>query len=222
MPSPARTDSAELSTLLDDWLEAVEGYAVTAIVVLGPNPLGGADDRRVLAAAPAAILDAAHSLARSDDFGATWRQSNASLVAWQHLGKSDLQGAENWRSQCLRRGLQSMVRVAFPLPAHRAFEVYMFSPHELHDRQEAAVLGWSALSVWPSMRAAITRQHSPLTAREVQCLSLAFEGMTAQASANRLGCSERTVNFHLANAMGKLRADNKMAAIQRACWIGAL
>jgi ATP/maltotriose-dependent transcriptional regulator MalT len=31
-----------------------------------------------------------------------------------------------------------------------------------------------------------------------------------------------TVNYHLANAMGKLKVDNKMAAIQRACWIGAI
>jgi LuxR family transcriptional regulator, quorum-sensing system regulator SolR len=51
---------------------------------------------------------------------------------------------------------------------------------------------------------------------------LAFEGLTARDSAKRMGCTERTVNYHLANAMGKLRVDNKMAAIQRACWLGAI
>jgi LuxR family transcriptional regulator, quorum-sensing system regulator SolR len=30
------------------------------------------------------------------------------------------------------------------------------------------------------------------------------------------------VNFHLANVMAKLGADNKLAAVQRACWIGLL
>jgi len=30
------------------------------------------------------------------------------------------------------------------------------------------------------------------------------------------------VNYHLANAMGKLRVDNKLAAIQRACWLGVI
>ena len=37
-----------------------------------------------------------------------------------------------------------------------------------------------------------------------------------------LQCTERTVNYHLANAMAKLKVDNKMAAIQRACWMGAI
>ena len=48
------------------------------------------------------------------------------------------------------------------------------------------------------------------------------EGLTARESSLRLSCTERTVNYHLANAMGKLKVDNKMAAIQRACWIGAI
>jgi LuxR family quorum-sensing system transcriptional regulator SolR len=30
------------------------------------------------------------------------------------------------------------------------------------------------------------------------------------------------VNYHLANAMAKLGVDNKLAAVQRACWLGAL
>jgi len=37
-----------------------------------------------------------------------------------------------------------------------------------------------------------------------------------------MDCSERTVNYHLANAMAKLRTDNKLAAVQRACWIGLI
>ena len=35
-------------------------------------------------------------------------------------------------------------------------------------------------------------------------------------------CSERTINFHLANAMARLKVDNKLAAIQRACWFGLI
>jgi len=53
-------------------------------------------------------------------------------------------------------------------------------------------------------------------------LALAFGGMTARESAARLRCSDRTVNYHIANAMNKLKVDNKMAAIQRACWMGAI
>jgi DNA-binding CsgD family transcriptional regulator len=51
---------------------------------------------------------------------------------------------------------------------------------------------------------------------------LAFQGLTARETSHVLKCSERTVNYHLANAMAKLKVDNKMAAIQRACWFGAI
>ena len=69
------------------------------------------------------------------------------------------------------------------------------------------------------------RREDPLeqlSPRERECLVLAFQGLTARQSAERLQCTERTVNYHIANAMNKLKVDNKMAAIQRACWLGAI
>jgi DNA-binding CsgD family transcriptional regulator len=98
----------------------------------------------------------------------------------------------------------------------------MFSPRELNDRAEAASLVWSALNVWPVVRKCIAAERSTLSPRERECLLLAFQGLTARESAQRLHCSERTVNYHLANAMGKLRVDSKLAAIQRACWLGVI
>ena len=53
-------------------------------------------------------------------------------------------------------------------------------------------------------------------------LALAFEGLTARESGQRMHCTERTVNYHIANAMAKLKVDSKLAAIQRACWLGAI
>jgi DNA-binding CsgD family transcriptional regulator len=70
------------------------------------------------------------------------------------------------------------------------------------------------------VKRSIAQARSTLSPRERECLVLAFEGLTARESSQRLSCTERTVNYHLANAMGKLKVDNKMAAIQRACWIG--
>ncbi|UUZ65011.1 helix-turn-helix transcriptional regulator [Polaromonas sp. P1(28)-13] len=61
-----------------------------------------------------------------------------------------------------------------------------------------------------------------MSPRELESLNLAFQGMTARESGEMLACSERTVNFHLANAMTKLKVDNKLAAIQRACWFGLI
>ena len=81
---------------------------------------------------------------------------------------------------------------------------------------------WSALNVWPVVRRCIATERSMLSPRERECLVLAFQGLTARESAQQLRCSERTVNWHLANAMGKLRVDSKLAAIQRACWLGAI
>ncbi|RYF41624.1 MAG: LuxR family transcriptional regulator, partial [Comamonadaceae bacterium] len=102
------------------------------------------------------------------------------------------------------------------------FECFMFSPRELTDRSEAASLVWSALNIWPVVKRCIAQERSSLSPRERECLVLAFNGMTARETAQQLRCTDRTVNYHLANAMSKLKVDNKMAAIQRACWIGAL
>jgi DNA-binding CsgD family transcriptional regulator len=68
----------------------------------------------------------------------------------------------------------------------------------------------------------IAADRSNLSPRERECLALAFQGLTARETSQILKCSERTVNYHLANAMSKLKVDNKMAAIQRACWFGAI
>lgn len=222
MPHPVKSDSAELTDLLHDWLRALHEFSVEAVVILGPDPFGRIEDRQVVAAAPARIDEAALTLARSGEFGARWRNADAPLVVWQHIAKSDVLQTQHWRVQWLGHGFKTMVRVAFPLPGDRAFECFMFSPRELHDRAEASALVWSALNIWPIVRRSIVRTRSSLTPREVECLALAFEGLTARATSERLACAERTVNYHLGNAMGKLQADNKMAAIQRACWIGAL
>jgi DNA-binding CsgD family transcriptional regulator len=148
--------------------------------------------------------------------------ADAPLVAWQYIAKSDRLGASRWRQLWLAHGYQTVVRVEFSLPAGRAFECFMFSPRELSDRTEAASLAWSALNIWPLVKRSIAQARSTLSPRERECLLLAFEGLTARESSARLSCTERTVNYHLANAMGKLKVDNKMAAIQRACWIGAI
>ena len=53
-----------------------------------------------------------------------------------------------------------------------------------------------------------TTRHTGYTAAGVPALALA--------------CSERTVTYHLTNAMRKLKVDNKLAAIQRASWFGVI
>lgn len=222
MGVPANFDSVSLDGILSDWVNALGEYSVEAVVVLGPDPFGSRDERQVVAVHPPLVADAAQALAESRDFGAPWRDSDAPLVAWQTIAKSDPQRTSRWRMLWRAHGYQSVVRVEFPLPAGRAFECFMFSPRELTQRSEAASLVWSALNIWPLVRRSIATARSTLSPRERECLELAFEGLTARESAEQLHCTERTVNYHLANAMNKLKVDNKMAAIQRACWLGAI
>lgn len=220
--SPANFDSADLDTVLSEWVSGLREPPVDAIVVLGPNPFGTAEDREVMAVYPPAFDGAARALAASRDFGAPWRDSDAPLVAWQHVARGDAQIAGHWRQMWSSHGLQTVVRVEFPLPANRAFECFMFSPRELHDRSEAAALAWSALNAWPVVRRCIASERSTLSPREIECLQMAFQGLTARESAAKLQCAERTVNWHISNAMAKLKVDSKLAAIQRACWMGAI
>lgn len=222
MALPANFDSVMLDGVISDWLSALSEFAVEALVVLGPDPFAGRGNRLVLALHPPRLLDAAKALADSDDFGAHWRESDAPLVAWQDISKSAFDANGRWRRLWLAHGYQSVVRIAFPLAGGRAFECYLFSPRQWHDRIEAALLAWSAFNVWPLLKRALAQARSPLSPRELECLVLAFDGATARESGVALQCSERTVNFHLANAMTKMKVDNKLEAVQRACWFGLI
>ncbi|WP_371327371.1 LuxR C-terminal-related transcriptional regulator [Polaromonas sp. A23] len=224
--TPVNFDSIALDSMLSDWISALHEFSVEAVVVLGPDIFGQRQDRRVSAVHPPRFLDAARALAESVDFGAPWRESDAPLVAWQHIAKTDQAKAgtdgSRWRLLWLAHGFQSVVRVEFPLPSGRAFECFIFSPRQFHDRAEAAALVWSALNIWPLFKRTMAQASSPLSPREGECLAFAFEGLTARQTAERLFCAERTVNYHLSNAMAKLKVDNKMSAIQRACWLGVI
>lgn len=222
MTLPVNFDSVGLDGILADWVCALRDQGVEAVLVLGPSPTGGRDQREVLAIHPPRLLGPAEALAESRDFGAGWRDSDAPLVAWQDISKSSFEQSSRWRRLWLAHGYQTLVRVAFSLPAGRAFECFMFSPRAFADRSEAAVLAWSAFNVWPMLRRTIAEQRVSLSPRELESLNLAFEGLTARETALRMDCSERTVNYHLANAMAKLQTDNKLAAVQRACWIGLI
>lgn len=63
---------------------------------------------------------------------------------------------------------------------------------------------------------------SHLTERELTCLRLAAEGGTAADISRLTGVGERTVNFHMANALTKLGATNKTHAVALAMRMGLL
>ena len=110
---PVNFDSVSLDGILSDWIAALREFSVEAVVILGPNPFGGSDDREVVAVHPPVLAEAAHALAASRDFGAPWRNSDAPLVAWQTINaKSDPQrDSSRWRMLWLAHGYQTVVRV---------------------------------------------------------------------------------------------------------------
>jgi DNA-binding NarL/FixJ family response regulator len=59
-----------------------------------------------------------------------------------------------------------------------------------------------------------------LTAREVQVLAVAAEGLTSRQIATRLGVQERTVTTHLGRIYGKLGVGSRVAAIRSAARSG--
>ena len=62
----------------------------------------------------------------------------------------------------------------------------------------------------------------PLSERELACLQWSSQGKTSRETARILGLSERTVNFHLQNACGKLQVRGRRAAVAQAVWRGLL
>jgi DNA-binding CsgD family transcriptional regulator len=63
---------------------------------------------------------------------------------------------------------------------------------------------------------------SALSSRERSALARAAQGMSDAEAGMALGCSPRTVRFHIANAKTKLRASTRAQAVARAIAIGAI
>ncbi len=222
MSHPANFDSVILDGLLADWMAALKSEAVEALVVLGPQVQGSQISRQVMAVHPPRLEAMAQALAASEEFGKDWIESESPLALWQDISRGSYATLSRWRVLALSHGLQSVVRVAFPLPGGQAFECYLMTPRALHEKSEATALVWSILNIWPRIKRSVAEAICPLSAREIECLALAFDGLTAAETGQRLDCSERTVNYYLSNAMRKLSVDNKLAAVQRAIWCGVI
>lgn len=61
-----------------------------------------------------------------------------------------------------------------------------------------------------------------LTAREQECLRWVADGKTSWEISRLLRTAERTINFHLANAMVKLGVSNRQHAVAKAVLLGLL
>ena len=82
-----------------------------------------------------------------------------------------------------------------------------------------------AIHYHAAVRSKLTDDEAPfesirLTMREVECLLWTAEGKSAWEISSILNCSERTVNFHLLNAMRKLGVYSKTHAVAKMLSLG--
>lgn len=69
-----------------------------------------------------------------------------------------------------------------------------------------------------------TSQNIPvaLSPKEFECLNWVMEGKSSWEIGVILGCQEATVNFHIANVMGKLHVSTRMQAIIKSLRMGLI
>lgn len=192
-----------------------------AVLVLGPAPLSANVEREVVAVYPQAFVREAQTLASSSAFGVGWRSSAAPLVAWKNFsaGKGD---DDAWVSAWVERGALSMVRVDFPTAFGHGFECFMFCGRQFPSSDDPKRVAYTAMSVWPVIKANVVSRRYEITPRELEVLAVLAEGRTVKEACDRVGCAERTIGFHQANLQEKLRASNRAAVVQRACVLGLL
>jgi len=95
--------------------------------------------------------------------------------------------------------VQAAARIVGALPAGQLLAVYIHEAARRVFEQDAIIIG-----------------RTELTPRERECLLWAAEGKTTSDTAQILGISERTVIFHLQNAVQKLGVANRAQAVARA------
>lgn len=96
---------------------------------------------------------------------------------------------------------------------------------ELHDKEPKMV--WFTQMAHLGMSQFLATKMLPeagvqLSSREIEVLQWTGDGKTSSEISEILNISERTVNFHISNAMAKLNAATKAAAVVRAAILGML
>lgn len=203
-----------------EWLATIRDLGVKALVVLGPDPFGDTDSREVFCACPDTYAKAAQALCQSDAYGKAWRESKSPLAAW--LCWNDQDSLSDWRTNWNQHGLNSMVRIELPLPMGRSFECFVFCNTAIPGRSEAADICYAMMSAWPMLKDEITSTKLGISARERESLVAAADGLTARETSLRMRCTERTVTHHWSSVMRKMQTKNKVAAVQRASWLGLI
>lgn len=185
----------------------------------------GLFDRQFLAQYRSNGFDRVDPVARQVD--ASWLP-----VTWDcgdYLSNHDSQCSEMWH-RARDMGYERGISVPINGPCRQRYTlvgIYSGKLERLRDSHHALssyliVLGTHLAQAHDRITAAPSVRSRLLTRRETQCLSWTGKGKTAWEVAEIIGVSERTVNFHLQNAMAKLQSYSKHAACLKALDLGLI
>jgi DNA-binding CsgD family transcriptional regulator len=167
---------------------------------------------------------------------AEWKQVQRKLLSLSHKESAqsglDLVGAGQLRASIVLGVDNGIARIAVP----PAFMTYVYSKElclnyilQIWSQQNARIRG-VRFEVDGRLRSQNIGDEAPtdrreyplLTNRERECFVWACRGKTRSDTADILGISDRTVEFHFQNAMRKLRVRNKFHAIALAIHLGLI
>lgn len=218
-PEEAEETPDTLADSIQDWIDSLSELAVCALVVLGPGSADEVNRREVWAAHPPSYRSVAEVFSASDAYGPSWRDSNSPAMAWQNVSEDR---DNSWRRRLMEHRVLAVVRCDMAMPFGAGYECVAFVARHLRGRAEAFEIGWALNNVWPLLKREVIESRLGLPERAKEVLRVLAEGHTAKAAADIMGLKERTVHFHLSTAMERLNADNRAAAILRACMLGIL
>lgn len=151
---------------------------------------------------------------------------NHSPIFWGNVASSELKD--------INRGLFPINQSGFAFPLHGPMASFgMLNLSTSSDKHNCEHILSEALTVFQivmpyiqdaiiTIRNKLPDHKTQLTSREIECLTWATEGKSAWEIAHILGCSERTVTFHLNNATSKLKCTNRYQAIAKAILTGVI
>ena len=127
---------------------------------------------------------------------------------------------------CQKLGVHSGLTIPFHSPGNRV-DLFSLSLRETNDinRRRVPIIYALAAQTWlrkSELTTSIDEEPIELSDREIECLKWCKEGKTYWEISQILHISERTVEFHLTNAMRKLGTNNRITAVVIAIYRGLL
>ncbi|MDH0304186.1 MULTISPECIES: autoinducer binding domain-containing protein [unclassified Pseudomonas] len=155
------------------------------------------------------------------------RQSERVIIWSDQLYTQTPELWEEARGHGLRKGLSQSILNAGGTCAMLTLARSDGDISERELRHNGEQLRWLASTAHASLSSILTKRHRnaeapELTEREREILKWTADGKSASEIADLLTVSKNTIDFHIKNAVRKLKTANKTAAVVRAAMLGLL